>query len=413
MAHEPPERCLAGGGTAAAARLAVARTLAWALLLAGWLVLGALGRQYLPLRAGGLGAVAVWLVTVVIAQPVLQAHGSWLTAARLRGVLCTCGGVASVALVAMSGPRTPAAAWLLLAACAWGVLLLSASCCVRALRQSDPGRAPSPVSAAVAGALLAWAVAGNLAAGRQATGTVALGLLGAALGLAALVPRGGGVVSACRAGLFDCALHLPHPAAWRDPRQWPRHAATCAMLPMMASLPLMAEWCGTDPWARGSDSTVVALHLAAMLLPAWALGGGRERVSAAGPPAPWRPALQSVGVVLAMLLGGASLWAWPGQSGLMAASLWHAVGWSLAWALSMSARPVGRPADAGARAPSAGVAALLLSALFTGSAVWVLGHSTQAFGPQALVAVHAALAGVCAAGLAWPVRARRALPALP
>lgn len=395
------------------ARLAVARTLAWALLLGGWLVLGGLGRQYLPLWAGGQGAVAVWLVTVALAQGALQSRRWRPTATGLRVALGTCGGLACAALVALSGSAVNAGPWLLGAACAWGGLLLCASCCVRALRTSGPGAAPSPVSAAVAGALLAWWVAGDLVAGHQATGTVALGLLAAACGLAALVPRGVAAVSACRAGLFDCALHMPGLAAWRDRRQWPRHAATCAMLPMMASLPLMAEWCGADPWTRGSASTVVALHLAAMLLPAWALGVRQPPGRVAAPPAPGRPALQRAGVALAMLLGGACLLAWPGLSGLMAASLWHAMGWSLAWSLSMSPRPASRPADAVARAPSAGFAAPLLTALFTGAAVWALGLSTQAFGPQALVAVHAALASVSAAGLAWPGRARQALPAPP
>lgn len=410
MATAPPERRLAGWGQAEA-RLAVARTLAWALLLGGWLVLGALGRQFLPLWAGGQAAVAVWLVTAVLAQGVLQSRAVQLTASRLRGALCTGGVLACAALVVLSGSRAQAGSWLLLAACAWGGLLLCASCCVRALRPSGPGRAPPPVSAAVAGALLAWLVAGQLAAGPQATGTVAMGLLVAALALAALVPRGAGAVSASRAGLFDCALHWPRPAAWRERRQWPRHAATCAMLPMMASLPLMAEWCGADPWARGSASAVVALHLAAMLLPAWALAWRQPAGQAPALTAPWRPALQRTGVTLAMLLGGACLLAWPGLSGLMAASLWHAVGWSLAWSLSMSPRPAARSADAVARAPSAGWAAPVLTALLTASAVWALGLSTQAFGPQALVAVHAALAWVSAAGLAWPGRAGQALPA--
>ena len=45
-------------------RLWLARAIAWALLLGGWLVLGTLGRQHLPQAAGGQAPVALWLTTV-------------------------------------------------------------------------------------------------------------------------------------------------------------------------------------------------------------------------------------------------------------------------------------------------------------------------------------------------------------
>ena len=82
--------------------------------------------------------------------------------------------------------------------------------------------------------------------------------------------------SRCRAGLFDCSLPAWPAGAWHDALQWPALLAGLAMLPMMAALPMMVAWCrvqAVDPQA------MVALHFAAMFLPALLLRRAMAQVS--------------------------------------------------------------------------------------------------------------------------------------
>lgn len=369
-----------------ALRLALVRTLAWALLIGGWLVLGALGRQHLPLLAGGQAPVALWLVTMAGGLALLKDRR--LSMPTLRMALAGAGGVAAAALLALNHRSGPAGGWVLLAAGAWGVLLLGASFCVQALRRAGTQRPPAPFSAAVAGAALSWAVAGDLVAVSRSADGVALAVLVAALVAAALVPHGVKAVSACRAGLFDCALHLPGWRPWRDPAQWPRLAAALVMLPMMAALSRMSEWCGADDGMALSAPATVALHLGAMLLPAWGL------------PASVPPKWLRTGVALAMLASGLVLLLWPGLAGLMAASLWQAVAWSLAWCLSMQALPVPQPLTPPSDALWHRVGRIVPLAA-SGGAVLALGVAMDAAGPDALVTIHATLAVLATAGAAW------------
>lgn len=172
-----------------------------------------------------------------------------------------------------------------------------------------------------------------------------------------------------RQRVFACLVPATHLAAWRDPAAWPQQAALLAMLPMMAALPAMADWCSagglSPPW-------LLLLHAAAMLLPPLLL--------------PSRP-----GWIGALLVGGGlALWLLPGLQGLTAAMLLHGSAWSLARAQPRRALP-----------PSAPVAWAL--------ALPVIGLALAQIGPQALVAVHGALALCGVAALA--TMARRHNPA--
>ncbi len=356
----------------AAPRLWLARALAWALLLGGWLALGTLGRQHLPGYAGGQGLVALWLLTIGL---VLALAGRWHWRARpLQAVLLLLGVLAAGSMfgIGRSGTALP------LAAMAWGALLVAASFTVRALRLSRGGTAASPVGPAAAGAALAWVLVGDLGATPHTAAQWGMALAATACLLATLLPRAAASRSVCRSGLFDCSTSLPVPARWRRVADWPQAAAALGMLPMMASLPVMADWCGAQSWSPSSAS---AAHLGAMLLPALAL--------CRAPSLRWPAA--AIGLLL--FLGGVALWL-PGASGLMAAALLHGVAWSVAWGEMLKAPRAGNVP--GAALPVRSWAPWLSTAGF----VLLLGVAVDQFGPAALEAVHAALAGLGGVGLA-------------
>jgi hypothetical protein len=380
-----------------AVRLVLARSHAWALLFAGWLVLGALGRQHLPLWFGGQLPVALWLGAV--GALLALAAGRKVPISVLRLALVCAGAITAAALAWVA--RGGGAGALLLAAPAWGALLVGTSFQVRALRQTSATRPPAPLVPALIGAALAWCVAGDLAAMRISADGVALAVGAATLVVAALAPPATRGASACRSGLFDCSWPLPTLQAWRRAADWPLQAAMLVMLPMMAALPLMAEWCGTGFDNRFAGQTSIALHLAAMLLPAWALHGPLQHLG--------RHALRHA-VTAALVAGAVMLAVWPGVAGLMSASLLQASAWSLAWAGPMLSRPT--PANgvlpAASSAPLSRVG-LVATSMVTCGAVLALGSAIAAHGPAALIAVHAALAAIAAFG--WSCsRVRRRLP---
>lgn len=86
------------------------------------------------------------------------------------------------------------------------------------------------------------------------------------------------------------------------------------MLPMMAGLPAMAELCRAEPtsWIPGAR-TAVALHLLAMLVPAWW---------------PWRA---THAVPLLLLAGGQAVISIPGSAGLMLGMGLQAMAWGCTW----------------------------------------------------------------------------------
>ncbi|MBL8351080.1 MAG: hypothetical protein JNL87_12305 [Burkholderiaceae bacterium] len=401
-----------GAGSAPALRLALARSLAWALLFGGWLVLGALGRQQLPLAAGGLLPVALWLAALGAALA-LASRRSWsptalrrtLSGAALAAVLA-----AAVAGSALAGPAP--AIGLLALAVAWAALLVAASLAVRLLRHGATRRPPPPALPALAGAALAWAWAGEPAGwSAQWLATPSrhgVAVAGVALALLLLLPRRASPVSACRAGLFDCALALAPLQAWRRPALWPQATAALAMLPMMATLALMADWCGA---AGFSPLASTAAHLAAMLAPALLLRawGATGRV-------PISDTMAAAVTAALLVLGGLAL-ARPGIDGLMSAGLLHGLAWGLAWS-TVGAWPQapaeGTCASGPPRAgPGRAVSAAARPAFCAAAMVLALGAAIAQWGLAALAGVHAVLATLGAAGalaLAWQALAALSLP---
>ncbi|WP_213957622.1 hypothetical protein [Variovorax sp. dw_954] len=294
-------------------RLLAARSLAWALLIGGWLVLGTLGQLRLPLWAGGLAPVALWLGTIGLG---LRFGSSRVpSAAQLRAILVLAG-LATVAALAWASDNGGAVA-IALASIGWGVLVVAAS---RAARRRP----------------------------------------------------------ACPTGLIHCALPAANWTSWSDPAMWPVQSARWAMLPMMASLAITAQWCGgawgSAPWLSSG------LHLSAMLLPSVALHLARVRLHT------------NAGVALAMAAGLAMLCVLPVLQGLMAASMCHSLAWGLAW----SSRPGPAPVHRGSPRLAPGV----LGALAPAACVWGLGLAIDGRGPWALWWVHFGLGTLATVGAA-------------
>jgi hypothetical protein len=239
-----------------------------------------------------------------------------------------------------------------------------------------------PLAAGGLAALALWlaAIAGVQALGpRRHLTALGLVLAGAAwaLGLPspwpALLAAALALVAAARAaGWRRCALLPLSRAPGRDPAGWPRWAAAAVMLPMMAGLPAMASWCSSVGWPL---PVMLALHVALMLLPAWAWPG--------------RPGPAVVGAT--MVAGAAMLLLWPGLGGLMAASLVQALACGLAW--RAAATPPGRRLAGATVLPALSVLALGMAL------VWQ--------GPSALMVVHAALGAVAGAGALLSAGRRR------
>jgi len=143
----------------------------------------------------------------------------------------------------------------------------------------------------------------------------------------------------------------------------------------MASLAVMAQWCGGD---RGlTPSQASGLHLCAMLLPPLALQLFRIRLQTGA----W--------VAAAMMAGLAMLYFLPGLQGLMAASMCHSFAWGLAWFRRVSAP----------QAPCPPAPALnWMGALAPAGCVWALGLAIAGSGPSALSSVHVALGVLAAVG---------------
>jgi hypothetical protein len=387
------------GPAGAAWRLATVRTLAWAALFGGWIVLGTLGRWHLAAGAAGQLPVAVWLVAIGVLLGLTARSPPGI--APLRSMLVGAGLVLAVALAGVG--RAGGGAALLLAALAWGALLVALSLAVRALRRVQIGRPPAPLLSAAAGAVIAWLACGDLGLLHLRLDEVALSLGVSAAVAAALLPAKSAASppGACRSGLFDCSLPMPALAAWRRGADWPLQAAALAMLPMMAALPAMSEWCGAA--ATGGLADVTGWHLGAMAVPALVMRAWLRRAD--------RRTL-SASVALLLLAGGAVLLAWPGLFGLTAASLLHGAAWNLAWAGPMLRREDAPPALTCRPAREAWWAALGPAAM-TAAGVLGLGVAIDVMGPQALVAVHGAIAALAAAGLLTTAALRRTTPLTP
>lgn len=362
--------------------LLAARTLAWALLIGGWLGLGALTQAHGPAGWAALAPLAAWLLLLGLAARALAEQALSRRALHIGLLLCALA-AASIAATAPSGAAT---LWLLVPV--WAGLLALASRCVRALRQV--GAAP-PRLAASLGALLALACAGDpfpLAAHPQ---HVAAALALVALLLLALSHRAPhtGLQGGCRAGLFDCALAWPSAAQWRDTARWPLWAGLLGMLPMMAALPLMSSWCAT---ATGlAPQALAGLHLAAMLLPAWAWR--------------WLPPKAAAPACTALLVGATcATWASPGAVAVLAGMLLQAAAWGVAWgALLRRQTPSHGTTASEAHRPGGGVGA---SAGLSAATVLALGALLGVAGPAAWQGVSLALAALASAGAAHRAMSR-------
>ncbi len=220
-----------------------------------------------------------------------------------------------------------------------------------------------------------------------ATGLALLWALGVARWGAHRLPLA--PVTACRRRLFDGVVGadaaLPSASARgvtlsQQLGAAPLWAAQVSMVPMMATLPHMAQWCAALGFSPGA---VLALHAAAMGAGA-SLGVGVVR---------WRR--RTVAPLCALALGGGSalLWLWPDLRGLMAAGVLHALAWGLAWALCSTRVAVGTGAS---RPPLVWPLGLSLSPLALCAAVLLLGLAVGQWGPLGAMAAHAGL-GVLAA----------------
>lgn len=354
----------------------LARAIAWSLLFGGWLALGALGHQAALAGAWPGMPLVIWVASI----GTLLAAGAG-TAIPMRALAAGLVGAAIVAAGSLARVDGASPLPLVGVACGWAALLVLSSRTVQALRAALRRRTPAPIGPAIAGACIAWAVAGDTDATASRTTLIGLFLLAASLVLVALRPRGAPPASGCRAGLFDCALPLPH-RGWGVPSDWPMHAAALSMLPTMAALGPMAQLCAGD---RLDPSSIGALHLAAMLVPAWLL---RRPLASC-------PRALLGGIVAALLAAGGLLVAFGAhRDALLAGMLVHAVAWSLAWAGPMLARDLRTH-------PPPGRAGAFGLALASAALVAALAAAVTASGEQALRIAHLALAAF-ALGALWP-----------
>ena len=357
------------------ARLALARACAWSLLLAGWVGIGSLALALAPSGAQAYAVVALWLLALGAAAAIATRGGLRPLSRGLA--LVTAAAITAGGLWAcLHGSGMPA---LWLAVFGWAVLTALASGVVRSLRLAQAIAPAPPIVSAATGALVAGLLLGNVAdpiglASRLVAFVIAAAALLLALqGVAVSPSRAAG----CRAGLFDCSLPAWPAGAWHDLQSWPTLLAGLAMLPMMASLPLIAAWCrATAVPSQG----LVLLHLGAMFGPVLLL---RHEVVA------WSASRLATACTLALAAGAVVVLAAPAPYALLGLAFAHGTAWGLAWAGQLWA-----PARRGQQGSSplragAGYASLTL----------VLGVVVTSFGAAGVTAIHVVLAAI--AVIAW------------
>lgn len=367
-------------------RLTAARAVAWALLLSGWVGLGAVALALTPSLLQVYALVALWLLALGLAATV--ATRDRLGSAARRWALALNALLTAGALhAAVHGGGLGA---LTLALLGWAGMTALASGVVRSLRLALPTRPGPPVVAASLGAAVAALALGDPGDLQGLVWRLGAAVLAAAAALAALQPAETTARSGCRAGLFDCSLPAWPAGAWHDAQQWPALLAGLAMLPMMAALPTMVAWCRSEAVA---PQAMVLLHLGAMFVPALLLRGAVLR---------WPP--RRLALVCALLLAaGAAVVAW-GRTpwDLLGVAALQGAAWSLAWTGQLWA-----PERRGSRGASP------LRAAFGYAALTLLaGLAVEQHGPSGLAALQITLG--LAALLAWAyaaaTRARAALP---
>lgn len=350
-------------------RLPAARTLAWLLLLTGWIGLGSLLQAQAPGVLAGFALIALWLLaTGAFAAALARAR---LTTGAMR--LALVGAALATAVALLAAPSGGGAARGLVLPLAWAATIALASVAVRACRAAAARRPASPVASGAGAALLTWLVVGDLGDLNALRLRLACAVLAAGLGLALLWPRRGGAAEAgCRAALFDCALPAWPATGWRDPGHWPLMLAALVMLPMMGGLPLMLGLCRSE--TLGAQAAL-GLHLAAMFGPAWALRRAR-----------WAPGFAPACCAGLLVVGAIALAGLGGAAGWWSLVLAHGTAWSVAWAARLNGVATHGPLHS----PLAGAA---LNALL----MLALGVALDRVGLSALADWHGAL-GVAAAG---------------
>ena len=359
-------------------RLTLARACAWALLVAGWIGIGSLALQFSASLTLGFGLVACWLLALGAAASVATRADTqrWARACAL----VIAGAITALALWSSVRGGGLTAVWIALIG--WAALTALASGVVRSLRLAQAAMPAPPIGAAALGALCAGLVLGDPGDLPSLAFRLAVFVAGVVVMLVLLQRRIDERARApgCRAGLFDCSLPAWPSGAWRDPLQWPTLLAGVAMLPMMAGLPLMADWCRAESVA---PQVMVLLHLVAMFGPALLL---RQAI------ARWSPLTLAIVCTVLLLAGGAFvLWA-ASPLNLLGLAVMHGAAWGVAWGGQLWA-----PARRGQQGASPWRAALGYAALTFG-----FGLVVEQLGVRGVAVVHIALG--LAAALAWLVR---------
>ena len=356
-------------------RLMLARACAWALLIAGWIGIGSFALLVAPSASSGFALVALWLFALGAAAAVATRGG--MRQAAQRAALCA--GAAATAGGLWWTVHGGGLGALLLALVGWASLTAMASGVVRSLRilqRAAPKPPVVPASLGAAGAALFLGDIGDLPA--LAVRMVAfVALMGFALALLQAPVSKGAARQGCRAGLFDCSLPSWPTGAWREVMQWPTLIAGLVMLPTMAALPLMAEWCRADSLA---PQTMVLWHLLGMFGPALALQRWISHWSTR--------TLASACAVLLALGAAIALWA-ASPFNLLGVSFAQGAAWGIAWSGQLWAPERRGQRGASPLYAAAGYALLTLA----------FGALVDAAGARGVVLMHAFL-GIAAA-LAW------------
>jgi hypothetical protein len=210
---------------------------------------------------------------------------------------------------------------LLLTLAGWAALTAIASGVVRSLRITQTAAPKPPIVPASLGAVGAALFLGDISDLPALALRLMAFVIAVTLALFVLQARvsASATRQGCRAGLFDCSLPSWPAGAWRDIMQWPTLISGLVMLPTMAALPLMAEWCRVDAVA---PQTMVLWHLSAMFGPALILHRWIAQ---------WSTRTLASACAALLALGAAmALWA-ASPLNILGVSVAQGAAWGIAW----------------------------------------------------------------------------------
>jgi hypothetical protein len=301
--------------------LALSRSLAWAILISGWITIAAFAFQFTHGPFWGFVIVATWLVCLGASASMgrsLNLSQVSIGVGLLVGAVFAGGGL----IWSVQGGGTVA---VLCSVIGWSAMTALASGVVRKLRFRLEKKPDPPVVEATLGGLTAALIIGDLGDLVALATKIALFLGAIATILTWLQMTSGSEQKeqGCRAGLFDCSLPAWPRGAWRDPGSWPFLLSSLVMLPMMAALPLMVMWCADTAL---SGEWMILIHVGSMFGSAIALR-------------PWREALRPellAGVCVALLVSGALFPLIENRaSGLLGLATLHGAAWGVAWSTQL------------------------------------------------------------------------------